>query len=61
MILNFTYICQSVCLLSFLPKLDKGIYPELNDVSFWIFLKTFLDIGTLVPNNSKFFVCLSAW
>ena len=32
MILNFMYVCQSVCLLTSLPKLDKGISPVLDDI-----------------------------
>ena len=42
MILNFMYVCQSVCLLTSLPKLDKGISPVLDEISFWNFLETFL-------------------
>ena len=57
-ILNFMYVCQSVCLLTSSPKLDKGISPDLDEISFWNFLKTLLDIGTLVPNNSEIF-CMS--
>ena len=57
-ILNFLYVCQSVCLLTSSPKSEKGIYPDLDEISFWNFLKTLLDIGTLVPNNSEIF-CMS--
>ena len=41
-ILNLMFVCQSVCLLTSLPKLDKGISPDLDETSFWNFLKTFL-------------------
>ena len=33
-ILNFLYVCQSVCLLTSLPKLDKGISSALDEISF---------------------------
>ena len=42
MILNFMYVCQSVCLLTSLPKLIKGIYPVLDEISFWTLLTIFL-------------------
>ena len=29
-ILNLMFVCQSVCLLTSLPKLDKGISPDLD-------------------------------
>ena len=32
-ILNFMYVCQSVCLLTSSPKLDKGISPDLDENS----------------------------
>ena len=41
MILNFMYVCQSVCLLTSLPKLDRGISPVLDGVYFWNFLEAF--------------------
>ena len=43
---NFLYFCQSVCLLTSLPKLDKGISPDLDEISFWNFWKTLLNIGS---------------
>ena len=48
MILNFLYVCQSVCMLTSLPKLDKGISPFLDEISFWNYFETFLDIGSLI-------------
>ena len=59
MILNFIYSCQSVCLLTSLPKLDKGIYPVLDEIFFWKFWRCSWDVGTLLPHNSEFLVCLS--
>ena len=59
MILDFLYACQSVCLLTFLPKLYKGISPVLDFTSFWIFLRHSMDVGTLFQNNSEFHVRLS--
>ena len=41
-ILNIMFFCQSVCLLTSLPKLDKGISPVLDEISFWNFFETFL-------------------
>ena len=32
MILNVMYVCQSVCLLTFLPKLDRGISLVLEEI-----------------------------
>ena len=40
--MNFLYVSQSVCLLTSLPNLDKGISPVLDDISFWNFLESFL-------------------
>ena len=42
MTLNFMYVCQPVCLLTFLPKLDRGISLVLDEISFWNFLEAFL-------------------
>ena len=36
------YVCPSVSLLTFLPKFNKGISPDLDKISFWYFLKIFL-------------------
>ena len=36
-ILNILYVSQSVCLLTSLPNLDKGISPVLDEISFWFF------------------------
>ena len=58
-ILNLMFVCQSVCLLTSLPKLDKGISPDLDETSFWNFLKTFLILWHNGSNNN--FVCLSVW
>ena len=52
-ILNLMFFCQSVCLLTSLPKLDKGIYPDLDDVSFWIFLRhswTLVHLSQIILN-----------
>ena len=41
-ILNFLHVSQSLCLLTSLPNLDKGISPVPDEISFWNFLETFL-------------------
>ena len=41
-ILNFVYVCQSVCLLTSLLKLYKGISPDMDEIFLWNFLKAFL-------------------
>ena len=60
-ILNFTYVCQSVSWLTSLLKLDKykDISPVLDQISFQIFWRHSLDAVTLYPNNLEFPVCLS--
>ena len=38
MLLNVMYVWQSVCLLTLLPKLDRGISLALGrDILFWVF------------------------
>ena len=60
MILIFTFVCRSVCLLTSLPELDRGISPVLDEISYWIFWRHSWHVGTFVPNNSDFlFVCQS--
>ena len=53
MILSFMYVCRSVCLLTSLPKIDKGISPVLDEISFRNFWRHSWDVGTLVPNSSN--------
>ena len=61
LVLNFLYVCQSVGLLTSLLILDK--YRDISCSGWDIFLKFFWrhswDVGTLVPNDSEFLVCLS--
>ena len=59
MILNVMYVCQSVCLLTSWPKLNKGISPVLDEIYFWFLLIYYWDVSTLAPNDSEFPVCLS--
>ena len=57
-ILNFMYVCQSVCLLTSSPKLDKGISPDLDDISFLNFFETF--VGYFWTFSRSFWIsCLS--
>ena len=56
--------CMSVSsLVSLLPYWNYttiGIYPDLDEISFWNLLETFMGFYTLVPNISNFlYVCQS--
>ena len=57
-ILNFLYVCQSVSWLTLLLKLNKyqAIRRKYLSEYFWRYSQ---NIGTLVPINYKFLVCLS--
>ena len=53
------YVCQSVCLLTSIPKWDKGISSVLDDISIWNFLRHYLDVCSQLPNDSEYLVCFS--
>ena len=60
---KFWIFCMSVSVLfgslSYWNYTIIGISPVLDKISFWFFWRHSWDVGTLVPNNSEFFVCLS--
>ena len=54
MFLNVVYVWQSVCLLTFVPKVDRSISGSGRDILFWKFWRHAWYVGTLVPINSEF-------